>query len=119
MTSRAQDALGIDLQIRDPETRRYINIDVKTPSAFRHRLQRLVQEDRMTPREQLIADEQSYAIQVNGHGDQRAEIVLLCILPDLFGDLADFRFVDEVPMRDRLNMLIQQHGLSDGKFGQV
>ncbi|MBC7764281.1 hypothetical protein H7Y29_01055 [Microbacteriaceae bacterium] len=119
MTSRAQDALGIDLQIRDPETRRYINVDVKTPSAFRHRLLRLVQEERMSPREQLIADEKSYAIQINGHGSQRAEIVLLCILPDLFGDLADFRFVDENPMRERLNMLIQHHGLNDGKFGQV
>jgi hypothetical protein len=119
MTSRAQDALGIDLQIQDPETKRYINIDVKTPSSFRYRLQRLVYEDRMTPREQLMADEQSYAIQTNGHGDQRAEIILLCILPDLFGDLADFRFVNEEPMRERLNMLIQQHGLNDGKFGKI
>jgi hypothetical protein len=119
MTSRAQDALGIDIQVQDPQTKRYINIDVKTPSAFRHRLTRLVQEERMTPREQLIADEQSYAIQTNGHGDQRAEIVVLCILPDLFGDLADFRFVDETPMRDRLNMLIQHYGLNDGKFGKV
>ncbi len=119
MTTRAQDALGIDLQVQDPETKHYINIDVKTPSAFRYRLERLVQEERMSPKEQLIADERSYAIQVNGHGDQQAEIVLLCILPDLFGDLADFRFVNEAPMRERLNMLIQQHGLRDNKFGQV
>lgn len=118
MTSRAQDALGIDLQIQDPETRRYINIDVKTPSAFRYRLETLVEEGRLTPREQLIADEQSYALQLNGHG-HKIEIVLLCILPDKFGDLANFRFVDEAPMRDMLNRLIQRHGLTDGQFGIV
>ena len=118
MTSRAQDALGIDLQIQDPETRRYINIDVKTPSAFRYRLETLVEEGRLTPREQLIADEQSYALQLNGHG-RKIEIVLLCILPDTFGDLANFRFVDEAPMRDMLNRLIQRHGLTDGQFGIV
>jgi hypothetical protein len=118
MTSRAQDALGIDLQIQDPETRRYINIDVKTPSAFRYRLETLVEEGRLTPREQLIADERSYALQLNGHG-RKIAIVLLCILPDKFGDLANFRFVDEGPMRDMLNQLIQQHGLNDGQFGVV
>ena len=118
MTSRVQDALGIDLQVQDPETHRYINIDVKTPSAFRYRLETLVEEGRLTPREQLIADEQSYALQLNGHG-RKIEIVLLCILPDTFGDLANFRFVDEAPMRDMLNRLIQRHGLTDGQFGIV
>jgi hypothetical protein len=119
LTSRAQDALGIDLQVQDPETHRYINIDVKTPSAFRYRLENLVKEERMTPREQLQADDQSYALVINGHGAHQASIVLLCILPDLFGDLAYFRFVDETPMRDMLNRLIRDHGLSDGKFGAI
>ena len=118
MTTRAQDALGIDLQIQDPQTHRYINVDVKTPSAFRYRLETLVEEGRLSPHEQLVADEQSFALQLNGHG-RKIEIVLLCILPDKFGDLADFRFVDEAPMRDMLNMLIQRHGLTDGKFGIV
>lgn len=119
MTSRAQDALGIDMQIQDPETRRYINIDVKTPSAFRYRLERLVHENRLSPHEQLIADEQSYALQHNGHGGRQVDILLLCILPDKFGDLADFRFVNDAPMRDMLNMLIQRYGLTDGEFGIV
>ena len=38
MTNRTQDALGVDLQVQDPESRRYINIDIKAPSAFRYRL---------------------------------------------------------------------------------
>lgn len=34
MTDRSQDALGIDMQVQDPETKRYLNIDVKTPAHF-------------------------------------------------------------------------------------
>ncbi len=119
MTSRAQDALGIDVQVQDPETGRYINIDVKTPSSFRHRLERLVQEKRLTEHELLEADRRSYAVQHNGHGIYQATIILLCILPDLFGDFEAFRFVNEAPMRDRLNQLIREHGLTDGKYGKV
>lgn len=48
MTDRAHDALGIDIQIQDPEDGRYINLDVKTPSSFRHRMEQLVHEGRLT-----------------------------------------------------------------------
>ena len=117
MTSRAQDALGIDIQVQDPETKRYINIDVKTPSSFRHRLEKLVQEKRLSEHELYEADQRSYAVEHNGHGTNHATIILLCILPDIFGDFAAFRFVDEAPMRDKLNQLIREHGLSDGMYG--
>ena len=118
MTSRSQDAMGIDLQVQDPETSRYINIDVKSPSSFRYRLEELLKEGRINIHDQLAADANSYAIEMTGHGRQKTEVVLLCILPDLFGDLAYFRFVDEAPMRDRLALLIRQFGLNDGRFGQ-
>lgn len=117
MTDRAQDALGIDLQVQDPEDRRYINIDVKTPSSFRRRMEQLVHEGRLTERELMEGDKQSYIIEYNGHGAQRVPVVVLCILPDLFGDLADWRFVNHAPMRDKLNQLIREHGLSNHKFG--
>lgn len=117
MTSRAQDALGIDIQVQDPDTKRYINLDVKTPSSFRHRLEQLVHEDRLSEHELFEADERSYAVQHNGHGLNQATVILLCILPDMFGDFTAFRFVDEAPMRDMLNKLIREHGLSDGQYG--
>lgn len=119
LTSRAQDALGIDMQIQDPESLRYINVDVKTPSAFRYRLDELVKEGRISPHDQLVADQQSYLVTTNGHGAHKVRVVLLCILPDTFGDLAAFRFVDESPMRDKLNLLIREHGLSDRHFGAI
>lgn len=118
MTSRAQDAMGIDMQVKDPESGAYINIDVKAPSAFRHRLEDLVHEGRLSERELLTADERSYAIIRNGHGGQTAAVVILCILPDKFGAVENFCFADESPMRDMLGMLIDRHGLRDNRYGQ-
>ena len=103
--------------MQDPESGRYINVDVKTPSSFRHRMEQLVHEKRLTERELLIGDRDSYIVERNGHGDKKVEVVVLCILPDLFGDLADWRFVDPEPMREKLNQLIRDHGLHDGRFG--
>lgn len=119
LTDRAHDALGVDMQVQDPETRRYINIDVKTPSSFRHRMEQLVKENRLTERELLRGDEQSYIVEHNGHGSHRVEVVVLCILPDMFGELADWRFVTPEPMRTKLNILIRDHGLTDGRYGKV
>lgn len=117
MTDRAQDALGIDLQVQDPQDLRYINIDVKTPSSFRRRMEQLIQQDRLTERELYEGDERGYVIEYNGHGAQKTPIIVLCILPDHYGDLADWRFVNPLPMRDRLNQLIREHGLYNQKFG--
>lgn len=117
MTDRVHDALGVDIQVQDPESGRYVNIDVKTPSSFRRRMEQLVHENRLTERELLIGDRNSFIIEHNGHGIRRVEVVVLCILPDLFGDLADWRFVNPAPMRDKLNQLIREHGLHDGRFG--
>lgn len=119
MTDRAHDALGIDIQVQDPDDGRYINIDVKTPSSFRHRMEELVQEGRLNERQLVEGDRQSYIIEHNGHGRQQAEVVVLCILPDLFGDLNNWRFIDVRPMRDKLNQLIRDHGLSDGQYGLI
>ena len=119
LTSRTQDALGIDVQVQDPQSRRYINVDVKTPSAFHYRIRVLMHEGRLNSHEADAAEERGYALQENGHGKQKAQIVLLCIVPEQYGDLANFRFVDEAPMRESLNRLIREYGLSDGKFGMT
>lgn len=117
MPNRTGDAMGVDLQVRDPESGRYINIDVKTPSSFRHRLEELVQEGRLTEKELIDADERSYAIEHNGHNGGAVEVILLCILPDKFGEFGDFRLLNSEPMRQMLNFLIREHGLSDGRYG--
>lgn len=117
MPNRTGDAIGIDLQVRDPESGRYINIDVKTPSSFRRRLEELVQEGRLTDSELMDADARSYAIEHNGHDGGAVEVILLCMLPDKFGEFGDFRLLNSEPMRQMLNFLIREHGLSDGRYG--
>lgn len=117
LTDRVYDAMGIDIQVQDPENDRYINIDVKTPSSFRRRMEQLVREGRLTEAELMKGDERSYIIEFNGGKNRHIPIIVLCILPDLFGDLADWRFVDSIPMAQRLNYLIREHGIEDGKYG--
>ena len=117
MPNRTGDAIGIDLQVRDPESGRYINVDVKTPSSFRRRLEELVQEGRLTETELLDADSRSYAIEYNGHNGGAVEVILLCMLPDKFGEFGDFRLLNSEPMRQMLNFLIREHGLGDGRYG--
>lgn len=119
MTSRAQDALGVDIQVMDPESHAYINLDIKSPSAFRHRLEQLVKESRLTERELLLADERSYAQVTNGRGDRKVQVILFCTLPDYYGEVEDFRFTDEASIRERLNQLIRDYGQHDGKFGMM
>lgn len=117
LTDRVNDALGIDVQVRDPETGRYINIDVKTPSSFRRRMEQLVREKRLDNNGLMLGDQNSYIIEFNGHGKRRTKVIVLCILPDKFGDLTDWRFVDSGPMRAMLNRLIREHGMYDKRFG--
>ena len=119
MTDRAHDALGIDMQIQDPESRRYINIDVKTPSSFRHRMETLVGEGRLTEHGLLRGDNDGYITECNGHGADRARVIVLEILPDRFGDLLNWRFVEIEPIRHMLNRLIRDEGNSDGKYGDL
>ena len=71
----------------------------------------------MTERDLLIADKQRYAVEVNGHGKDRVKVVLFDTLPDDYGEIRDFRFVDEGRVRERLNQLIRDNGLTDGRFG--
>ncbi len=117
MTDRVHDSMGIDMQIRDTNTNKYINIDIKTPSSFRYRLERIARKGKITEREINIANERGYLIVDVGHGARETESILLCILPDRFGDLKSWRFVNPMPMQDMLSMLIDEHGLRDDKFG--
>ncbi len=119
MTDRAHDALGVDMQIQDPETKRYVNIDVKTPSSFRYRMETLVHEGRLTARELLQGDERGYIVECNGHGDERVRVVVLAILPERYGELRHWRFVDVEPVRHMLNQLIRNEGINDGKYGEL
>ncbi len=119
MAPRSQDAIGIDLQVRDPESHRYVNIDIKTPSSFRSRLNQLLREGRVSEGGLLEADNKGYVITKNGHGNNQVEVITLCILPDRVGEINNFKFDDTTKIRDVILGLIYRHGLNDGQFGII
>ena len=94
MTSRVEDAFGIDMVITDRTTGRTLNIDCKTPSAFRHRLEDLVKEGRLTDDELIRADERGFVTTDHRRNETHVPVTLFCVLPDKLGGITDFTFDD-------------------------
>jgi hypothetical protein len=108
MTTRAQDALGVDMVIGDPVSNKRLNIDCKTPSAYHYRLQDLVQQGRLSKQEQQVADRIGYVKEVNGHDDEAVTVTLLRIDPNEVGDIRDFRFTDTSLLGARLKKIFKE-----------
>lgn len=92
MTSRTQDALGVDMVITDPATGKSINVDCKTSSAYHFRLKDLVQQGRLQKTEAERAELDGYAHEVNGHGREAVAVTILRIDPNEVGDITDITF---------------------------
>lgn len=105
MTSRTVDAFGVDMVITDPRTRETLNIDCKTPSAFRYRLEELEKEGRISTEQLLKADEDDFVIVTNRYNDERVPVTILCVRPEHLGEIVDFRFVDTRPLGDMLRSI--------------
>ncbi len=102
MTSRVDDALGIDMVVTDPGTGRSVNIDVKTHSAFYYRLKDLMREGRLTTEEAAIAEDVGYAWVVNGDELRREHIVLLRIDQQTYGVIQNFSFMSTYVLGQKL-----------------
>lgn len=116
MTSRAADGLGVDMQIRAPKSGRYVNVDCKTPSAFRYRVHDLQREGRLSDEAAAQAMLGGMTRVCNGRGLQRVEIVLLRISPEECGELRDFEFVDTSLVARVIEQIIALYGHRDGDF---
>lgn len=106
MTSRAGDAFGIDMVISDPTTGKRINVDCKTPSAFRHRLGELVHEGRITEDQLYTADVDDYISVENRRDEERVLVTIMCIRPEDLGEVVNFTFVDTAPLGRLLRKII-------------
>lgn len=110
MTSRTEDAFGIDLIITQPETGKILNIDCKTPPSFRHRLEDLARDGRIAGDDVLRADEQGFITVQQHRGQESVPVTLFCILPDRLGEIHNFTF-DEP---DRLEAMLTKMFATDG-----
>lgn len=102
MTSRAEDAMGLDMTITDPISGRTLNIDCKTASAYHFRIKDLVSQRRMTKVEGEDAEVNGYAHEVNGRGDEAVAVTLLRVDANELGDIKDFVFTDPSLLGTRL-----------------
>jgi len=91
MTSRQQDAMGVDMVIHDRELNRSINLDVKTRSSFHFRLKDLVRTGRIPPGQRDAAEYTGFCMVVNGRGEEAVETILLRIDEEAYGRVINFR----------------------------
>jgi hypothetical protein len=90
MTSRTEDAFGIDMTITDETSQKMLNIDCKTPPAFRHKLEEMVDHGRISEAQLLKADADQYITTIQHRGEESVPVTLVCIGPDSVGDIHDF-----------------------------
>lgn len=92
MTSRTEDAFGIDMIIEQPHTGKKLYIDCKTPSAFRHRLEDLVKYHQITEEQLLQADKDDYLTALRHDNGKKLPVTLLCIRTETLGAVHSFMF---------------------------
>lgn len=110
MTSRTSDALGIDMVISNPETGKSVNIDCKAPSSYRHRVYTLLHEGRLSEEEVDAAEQLGYIAELNGHGNQKAEIVVWRISTEEYGPIHNFQFDSTRQLGAKIHAILNTYG---------
>ncbi|MBH1980841.1 hypothetical protein I8H89_04975 [Candidatus Saccharibacteria bacterium] len=118
MTNRVADGLGVDMQIRDRDSGRYINIDCKTTKAYLRRVEELRREERLDEREVGVALTRGYIRVSNGRNDEQVEVVLFSVVSELFGGIQDFEFATSDVLALKLREAINVYGRQGDGFYQ-
>lgn len=108
MTSRVDDALGIDMVIADKATGRSINVDCKTHSAFYYRLKDLTKENRLTIEQMATAEDKGYAWVVNREGSREVRIALWRIDQQTYGDIKYFSFGSTTALAEKIREMLAE-----------
>lgn len=110
MTSRIADGLGVDMQISDKETGLQVNVDCKTESSYRFRLQALVRQGRVRQDDFIRADKEGFVHFTVGRGKEAIPVVLLRLDDQTVGGVEDFRFKNEDSVGAIVQVLIEKYG---------
>lgn len=110
MTSRLQDAKGIDMVITDPDTKRSINVDCKTSSSFHFRLIDLKKKHRLNEGQRLRCELTGVCHVTNGHGRDAVDTILLRLDSDELGKIDMFTFANLEPLREQLTHALDTYG---------
>lgn len=106
MTSRREDAMGVDMIVTDPDTSKSINLDVKTRSSFHFRLIDLQREGRISEEARMHAELSGYLFVMNGHGSERVRTTLLRVDHETYGEIEDFAITKSDLFVERLKEII-------------
>lgn len=119
MTSRTDDAFGVDMQIRDRQTRAYINIDCKTRSSYFFRLKVLLRERRINAEEAKVALEIGYCEVMHRTDEVEVPVVLFRIDHTILGDISNFEFTSTERLGNKIATVMSRHGIHDSGYGKV
>lgn len=119
MTSRTDDAFGVDIQLRDRQTGVYINIDIKTHSSYYFRLKVLVRERRISQSEAETALDTGFCLVINRNEQVEVPVLLFRIDHTILGDIVDFSFKDTTRIIKKIHYAIDKYGIKDSGFGKV
>ncbi|MEO5691305.1 MAG: hypothetical protein ABIQ64_03915 [Candidatus Saccharimonadales bacterium] len=98
MTSRQQDAMGVDMVAINPRNGLPVNFDIKTRSSFHFRLKDLASEGRISEVQREAGEHAGFCRVINGHGEEQVHTTLLRIDEETYGQVQDFKI-------DRLDVL--------------
>ena len=110
MTSRLQDAMGVDMVITDPNTKKSINVDCKTRSAYHFRLLDLVKQRRIDEERRLRCELMGFCEIQNGNGDKGVETVLFRLATEDLGGIKNFDFINPEALSEQIYQAIEHHG---------
>lgn len=110
MTSRVQDAMGIDMIISDPETKKTLHIDVKTNSSFHFRLLNLKRAKRIDEEKHMHCELAGFCTIRNGKGVKAVDTVLFRVSTKYLGPIKDFRFDDTEKFSALLRAALDNYG---------
>lgn len=110
MTTRSEDAFGIDIHITDHRNNRRINVDIKTTSAFHYRLIELLSEGRIDDADMDLAETRGYTAVYNGRGEEKIRVVLWRIDHATLGEIQDFAFSNTEQLIRELSEIFSAYG---------
>lgn len=110
MTSRVQDARGIDMVITDPMTHRSIEVDCKTHSSFHFRLLTLERKHRINDEYRMRCELAGFCPVAGGSRSEESHSILLRISTEELGPIQSFAFEDTRLLGERLRAAIAEHG---------
>lgn len=109
MTSRVQDAKGVDMVLTDPETKKSLGIDIKTRSAYHFRLINLQRQKRIDEARRLECELAGFCTVTSKHRGA-SETLLFRIATDDLGPIENFAFRDVAALGAHLANAFSHHG---------